>query len=73
MYNEPNLTLWQSRTHDHYATPPEGSFLNGFSRLREKLAPTPVLDLAFLAPTRELGPMEVLKNCPLGVTNYELP
>jgi hypothetical protein len=43
----------------------EGSFLNGFSRLRQKLAPTPVLDLAFLAPTRELAPTEVLKNCPL--------
>jgi hypothetical protein len=34
----------------------EGSFLNGFSRLHEKLAPTP----------GELAPTEVLKNCPLG-------
>jgi hypothetical protein len=41
-------------------------FLNGFLRLQEKLAPTPVLDLAFLAPMCELAPTEVLKNCPLG-------
>jgi hypothetical protein len=34
---------------------PEGSFLNRFSRLRKKLAPTPVLDLALLAPRREVG------------------
>jgi hypothetical protein len=46
---------------------PEGSFLNGFLRLREKLVPTPVLDLALLAPTRELAPTDVLKNCPQGV------
>jgi hypothetical protein len=46
---------------------PEGSFLNGFLRLREKLAPTPVLDLALLAPTRKKTPPEVLKNYPQGV------
>jgi hypothetical protein len=33
----------------------EGSFLNGFSRLLEKLAPAPVLDLALFAHRREVG------------------
>jgi hypothetical protein len=45
-------------------TRPEGSFLNGFSCLREKLALTPVLDLAFLVPMRELAPTDVLKKLP---------
>jgi hypothetical protein len=31
---------------------PEGSFLNGFSCLRQKLAPTPMLDLALFAPPK---------------------
>jgi hypothetical protein len=39
-----NLTTNRSASRDHSAaaratTPQEGSFLNGFSRLREKLAP----------------------------------
>jgi hypothetical protein len=35
--------------------PEQGSFLNGFSRLPEKLAPPLVLDLALFAPRRKVG------------------
>jgi hypothetical protein len=37
-----------------YLTFSEGSFLNGFSRLREKLAPTLALALALFAPRRKV-------------------
>jgi hypothetical protein len=40
---------------DAMNTMPEGSFLNGFLRLREKLAPMLALDLALFAPRREVG------------------
>jgi hypothetical protein len=46
---------------------PEGNFLNGFSRLREKLAPTLVLDLALFAPRREVGTYSSFKK--LGLRN----
>jgi hypothetical protein len=39
----------------HRNKDPECSFLNGFLGLREKLAPTLVLDLALLAPRRKVG------------------
>jgi hypothetical protein len=44
----------------------EASFLNGFLRLRGKLAPTHRWHSAELGPTRELAPMLVLKNWPQG-------
>jgi hypothetical protein len=47
-----------------------GQFLNGFSRLHGKLAPTQLWHLAELAPTRELVPTLVLKNCPRGAKEY---
>jgi hypothetical protein len=46
---------------------PGASFLKVSLRLRGELAPTQWWRLAQLAPTRELAPAEVLKNCPLGV------
>jgi hypothetical protein len=44
---------------------PEASFLKVSLRLRGELAPTQRWRPAQLAPTRELAPTEVLKNCPL--------
>jgi hypothetical protein len=41
---------------------PEGSFLNGFTCLREKLVPTLVLDLALFALGAKLVPMQVKKK-----------
>jgi hypothetical protein len=44
----------------------EGSFLNGFSRLREKLAPTLVLALALFAPRRKVDAYASFKKLASG-------
>jgi hypothetical protein len=46
---------------------PEGSFLNGFLCLREKLAPALVLDLALFAPRCKVGAYVSFKKLASGI------
>jgi hypothetical protein len=57
MYNLVPLKIWGLH---------ETSFLNGFLRLREKLAPTLVLDLDLFAPRREVGAYASFKKLASG-------
>jgi hypothetical protein len=64
---EPGIFCSVGGRNDHYAKPLEASFLKVSLRLRGELAPMQRWRLAQLAPTRELAPTEVLKNCPQGI------